>query len=267
MKRLLSRIAGSVLAFAYPARCLACGLLFYTPPKKRPTANDTSFVGLTAAFLCPGCSTGFSPANGPLCTRCGVIFAGGRGDDHVCGACLARPTHFRQARASGCYDGSLLTITHRLKYQGDSYLAKPLGRLLFQTYCDHFGQTHHDTIAPVPLHGTRMRKRGYNQAYLLIKNWNRYASTTDRQRPAFTLTPDLLKRCRATPPQTGQDRRHRLANIKNAFTVPRPESVVDQRILLVDDVFTTGATVNECARVLLKNGAARVDVLTLARAM
>lgn len=194
------------------------------------------------------------------------MFAG-TGDDHVCGACLARPTHFRRARAAGSYNGSLLTLTHRLKYRGDSYLAKPLGRLLFQTYCDHFGPAVHDTIAPVPLHRRRMRQRGYNQAYLLIKNWHRLARANSRLQPAFILAPVLLKRCRATPPQTGQNRRHRLANIKNAFTVPRPQSVAGKRVLLVDDVFTTGATVNECARVLLKSGAARVDVLTLARAM
>ncbi len=117
-----------------------------------------------------------------------------------------------------------------------------------------------DLILPVPLHPKRFRQRGFNQAYRLMSNWKHEYS-------ALAATTRLLVKLRATAPQTGLGKVQRRRNIRNAFGVRQPEAVRSRQVLLIDDVYTTGATADECARVLLKCGAARVDVLTLARAV
>jgi ComF family protein len=116
-----------------------------------------------------------------------------------------------------------------------------------------------DLLVPVPLHVTRLRERGFNQAFLLITKWAKHEG----------LCFDGMSLCRRrrTDPQTGLSRQERGRNIRKAFAVRKPETIQGKRILLVDDVYTTGATVNACARILLEVGAATVDVLTLARAV
>ena len=114
-----------------------------------------------------------------------------------------------------------------------------------------------DFIFPVPLHAKRLRQRGYNQAQLLARAFF--------YKEKNKIKNDILTRCRNTPPQTGLDGAERRKNLKNAFCVNNKDLVSGKTILLVDDVFTTGTTVNECARVLVKAGADNVDVLTLAR--
>jgi ComF family protein len=114
-----------------------------------------------------------------------------------------------------------------------------------------------DTILPVPLHRSRERERGFNQAYILAKVLSR--------RYGVPILKGVLGRIRPTPPQTGK-RRERMRNVRGAFQVHYPERIRGQSILLIDDVYTTGATVNECAKVLMKAGARAVWVYTLARA-
>jgi len=121
-------------------------------------------------------------------------------------------------------------------------------------------------IIPVPLHPRKLRRRGFNQSYLLVAKWPRYFSGENGGR-RIEIKADLLRRVRWTAPQTGLGRRERQNNIKGAFSLPNGVPVENCSILLVDDVYTTGATVTECARVLLTGGADRVDVLTLARAI
>ena len=115
-----------------------------------------------------------------------------------------------------------------------------------------------DLVAPVPLHRKRLRQRGFNQAYLLVRRWQLPEGTA--------VVRDLLTRTRDTAPQTGMDRRQRRGNIKNAFCMTRPGQGTGKRVLLVDDVLTTGATAEACAEALIRDGAQRVDVLTPARA-
>lgn len=111
-----------------------------------------------------------------------------------------------------------------------------------------------DMVAPVPLHPTRLKQRGFNQSLLLAQAY-----------PEATLARELLTRVRHTPPQTGLNPKERRDNVKGAFAVPRLEMAAGKKILVIDDVFTTGATVKECARVLLKAGAHQVNILTIAR--
>jgi ComF family protein len=140
-------------------------------------------------------------------------------------------------------------------------LAAPLGLLLWETYLRFWGQERPDALLPVPLHAGRLRQRGFNQVELLVRKWPKLPGGAD----APPVAGGVLRRARATPPQAGLGRREREANIHDAFVVYRPERISGRHLLLVDDVVTTGATAGECARLLLASGAARVDVLALAR--
>jgi ComF family protein len=113
----------------------------------------------------------------------------------------------------------------------------------------------------------RMRQRGFNQAYLLIRDWRRLAEKFGLEPGNMTLDKYTLIRKHRTRPQTGLGKTRRYRNVRNAFAVRAPQNIRHKNVLLLDDVYTTGATVNECARVLHQNGAARVDVLTLVHAM
>ncbi|MEE9137513.1 MAG: ComF family protein [candidate division NC10 bacterium] len=134
----------------------------------------------------------------------------------------------------------------------------PLGRLMADRATHLFGHPTLDAVVPVPLHRNRERERGFNQAEILARVVGKRL-----QRPVLRKT---LRRIRPTLPQTGK-RRERVRNVRGAFAVGNPEKIKDRTFLLVDDVLTTGATVNECAKVLMKAGAQRVLVYTLARAL
>jgi ComF family protein len=246
----------------FPARCLACRVFIPTGVRKTGPATDRPAAGvdLLHPFFCPSCLRGVMPLESPLCPRCGVMFKARAGPDHLCGRCQQQPPAFGMARAAFVYDRTLVDVIHCFKYKGKLQLAAPLGRLLRQAYEQFWAAEGVDAILPVPLHRTRLRGRGFNQAELLVRRWN--------NGPAGSLPPILagvLRRVRATPPQAGLGRRRRETNIRSAFAVNRPEAIAGGHLLLIDDVITTGATAAECAAQLLGSGAARVDVLALAR--
>ena len=183
--------------------------------------------------------------------------------DHTCGQCLARRPRFGRARACAVYDASertadpLKTVLQQYKYGRNVSLAVPLAGLLLD--CCPLPLEAYDLIIPVPLHLTRLRWRGFNQAQFLA---HRLAVAA-----RLPLDPFALQRVRPTRPQVQLDVDQRRQNVARAFHVVRPQRVCDRRVLLVDDVYTTGATVNECSRALLQAGANTVDVLVLARAI
>ncbi|VUZ84950.1 DNA utilization protein GntX [Candidatus Methylomirabilis lanthanidiphila] len=153
-------------------------------------------------------------------------------------------------------DGTMRQAILLLKYGGRRTLGRHLGRLMVETAGRLLDPREFDLLIPVPLHRRRERARGFNQATLLAREVGR----------GFGLDVDgrVLKRVRATEAQSG-GRREREDNVKGAFAVTRPDRVKDKKLLLIDDVFTTGATAGECARTLLTAGAAEVGVYTLAR--
>ena len=160
-----------------------------------------------------------------------------------------------------------MNLVLNLKYHGKIQLAKPLGKLLLVAFLQHWDADDVDIVIPVPLFKKRFKQRGFNQTFVLIKNWVDLAKELSADLTGLHIERQALMRIRPTATQTGLGRKERMNNIRNAFSVPESHKIVGKRVLLVDDVYTTGATVDECSRVLIKHGAACVDVLTLARAM
>jgi ComF family protein len=272
MCNLFARIGRAFRAALLPDKCIACNaFFFYRPATERKNVSSVDkaidYPSLMAPYLCPECAAEFKPVVSPLCTTCGIMFKALSDGDHRCGDCLSKPKFYRYARASGIYAGSLRGAIQGLKYKDFVRLAEPLGRLLLKTYVDNFAQDPADLIVPVPLHERRLRRRGFNQAHLLLAGWPRALGKLGPGLGPLHLEPDCLIRNQPTRSQTGLGRDERIRNIYNAFVVTDPRLITGKKVLLVDDVFTTGATVNECARVIVEGGAARVDVLTLARAM
>jgi ComF family protein len=187
--------------------------------------------------------------------------------DHECGQCQSETPQFSMARAFGRYEGALRRLIHNFKYGGCVQLAKPLGRLLFKTFVRQWGPDRIDQVVPVPLHSKRLRRRGYNQAQLLVREWPRCFKIAGLDSHAAAICDRSLIRQRDTAPQTGLSRWQRTQNIRQAFRLAGPAPIADRRILLVDDVMTTGATANACTGTLLQAGAREVLVLTLALAV
>jgi len=190
-----------------------------------------------------------------MCAGCGAPFDVDRGPAARCGACLATPPRFAAARAAMVYGGPARTILLGFKHGDRQHLAKVMAPQLVRAGGDWLGPD--SLLVPVPLHRWRLWKRGFNQAALLAQAAGRRSGTR--------VAVDALVRVRATTTSRGMGRRKRAANVLGAFRVARPDRVEGQDIILVDDVLTTGATAEACARMLLRAGAKRVRVLTWAR--
>ncbi|MBW2109643.1 MAG: ComF family protein [Deltaproteobacteria bacterium] len=243
-------------AAVFPRKCLICGKLEGMAVEAR-SSEVGAWPEQMAVWFCGTCCRSIAPVVPSFCVRCGRPYASRQGPGHTCLECLTRQWYFEKARAFGLYQGSLLEAIHRFKYGGKLSLARPLSSLMRRTFETFWEKESVDMVVPVPLHRRRLRKRGFNQAYLLG------SGVTGKN--GIVLDGRALYRRRKTEPQTGLSREQRQKNIRRAFAVRWPERVQDRKILLVDDVFTTGATADACAQVLMEAGAARVDVLTLAR--
>jgi ComF family protein len=234
------RFGRAVLDGVLPPRCLACG----------------GVVGEPDA-LCGPCwaaMTFFAP---PWCAMCGVPFEHPMGDDAVCAACARQRPSWDRGRAALRYDKHSRRLVLALKHGDRTHLARALGGWMRRAGAEILDGA--DLIAPVPLHWTRLFARRFNQAGLLA-----HAIHAAGGPP---VAPDWLIRRRRTPTQGRLGPAARARNVRGAFAVRHGRSVKGKRIVIVDDVLTTGATVEECARVLRRAGAEWVGVLTLARSV
>ncbi len=208
--------------------------------------------------ICSACWGAIPRIEGPRCSLCGVPFdseaATSHSPTHRCGTCRENPPSFTQAVAAGVFSGVLADAIRRCKYYQQVHLVSVLGELLDPVVRS---LPPVDAVVAVPLHVRRLRQREFNQS-LRIAAW--VAQRLDRP-----LWPDVLRRVRWTPPQTTLDRAQRRTNVRRAFDVRKPGVVSGRRLVLVDDVYTTGATVNECSRALRAAGASDVYVVTVAR--
>lgn len=207
--------------------------------------------------VCPACLATSRPVEPPLCSICGVPFPQQSGIDHPCGPCLADPPPFAAARAAFLYEGAIRDLIHRFKYDGVVQLRRPLALLMADRLAPLTAEKVPDLLVPVPLHVRRLRQRGFNQAVLLGELLSR-----EWQVPLDRRT---VRRTRWTEPQVNLTAKERLANVRGAFTVTDRTRVAGLRVMLVDDVLTTGSTLAECSRVLLRAGAAEVCAVTVAR--
>ncbi len=183
--------------------------------------------------------------------------------DAICIHCEETPPRYQHAAAYGEFEDALRGLIHLLKYQGVRPAARPLGKFLAQVIEPALSQiSGRVLLVPVPLHRARQRTRGFNQAELIAR-----LALRDLGDSAIDFSPKALVRKRATESQTGYTREQRRENLRGAFAVRHPAEVAGRTVLLVDDVLTTGATADECARVLLRSGAKQVLVTTVARAV
>ena len=203
-------------------------------------------------YLCPSCRIKIGLIKKPVCSRCGRPSA-----LSICASCKINHHYFRTARAAGIHEGVLRECIHLLKYRKKAFLAEPLGKMLVETVKNaaNLGET--DLLVPVPLGGRRYREREYNQARLLAG----VVSRTFK----IPISSRNLTRTRDALPQTRLSRRQREKNVRGLFKIGNGKEYRGKVVLIIDDVFTTGSTVNECARVLSEAGTREVNVLTVAR--
>ena len=264
----------SLCHLLFPPVCYNCRTLFRPSGRLSATTFGSHINGegkaddMLSVFLCPQCRRQIGGVESPMCTCCGTPFSGGHGPDHLCGECEIQNHHFASARSAGLFHSVLRELVHQLKFFSATELALPMGRLLWERTLEFFQLPQIDLVISVPLHKQRLRKRGFNQTALMVNPWIEFSTDGDQGTAgAQWIRHDCLIRSRPTSSQTGLNKSQRLENMANAFQVPDPQLVKEKRLLLVDDVMTTGATVDACAFALLKAGAARVDVMTLARAI
>ncbi len=207
--------------------------------------------------ICEPCLATARPVESPICRICGIPFLTEDGSDHPCGVCLKKPPPFAMARAAALHEGAIRDLIHRLKYDGKVQVRRPLALLVAERLAGFAAHASSDLLLPVPLHVKRIRERGFNQAILLgellAREWR------------IPFERSLLRRIRWTEPQVNLAAAERAANVRGAFAVGDPANVKGRRVMLVDDVLTTGSTVSECSRVLRMAGALEVFVVTVAR--
>lgn len=223
----------------FPPCCLACG---------------TALPAGLPPLCCADCLARLPAIHAPICSCCGTPFQAGT--SHLCGACLAKGPDFALARSPFCYEGVLRDALLGLKFHHNFSWLPSLGALCRNSalMADLAGP---DLIVPVPLHVRRLRERGFNQSLLLARHC--FPMWQDKIRS------DLLVRTRYTTPQTALDGGARRRNLQHAFAAD--SEVAGKKILLVDDVFTTGTTVAACSQALLLAGAGLVEVFTPARSV
>jgi ComF family protein len=253
VSRKLRRAAESLFSVLFPSDCRICG---------EPLLN------ISRLPVCPDCLGAIGPVCGKVCSICGervlTSYAVPDEDGRMrCPVCRRIERPFERAIAYGSYDGGLRELVHLLKYNGVRPAAGVLGRMLAETFVslEPSFEQHEVLLIPVPLYKGKRRSRGFNQAEMIVRAaWKVYPGR-------LRLTTDLLLRTRDTHSQIGLTSHQRRENMRGAFAVPRAAEVTGREVLLVDDVYTTGTTVSECAKVLRRAGAARVWVATVARTL
>ena len=240
----LKNWVNTALGFIYPNVCQICGAQRAMPAE---------------GFVCSRCWEQVRFIKPPFCGRCGLPFHGDLTTAFECANCRGMELHFCSARSAVSATGMVLDVIHRYKYKRALWFEPFLADLLMREALPELRGQKWDWIVPVPLHPAKKRQREFNQAERLAT----YLSAAAK----IPLDTGLLKRVAATATQTKLTRQQRAENMRNAFALHKGRKLNGERILLFDDVFTTGATTDACAKVLLSAGAQEVCVWTVARGL
>jgi len=233
------------LALFYPEVCQICRA-------QRATHSESYLCG-----ACQNGKNGIKRVEPPFCDCCGLPFQGAITVDFECANCREQELQFRSARAAVEFTGVVKEIVHRYKYNQAAWFEPLLGDLLVSAASAGISPSEWDAIVPIPLHWTRLRGRTFNQSERIARHLSLATG--------IPINNHLLKRIRPTHTQTRLTRAERTENVKRAFAYRGPADLEGARIILVDDVLTTGATASACAKLLKQNGASIVDVWTVAR--
>ena len=255
LRSLTRQVAEGLFSVVFPSDCRVCG---------------TPLTKISRLPVCQDCLDEMLPIEEGLCGLCGErIFSAyatsGFEDAPRCALCQRIEPRFARAVAYGSYEGGLRELIHLLKYGGVRPAAKVLGRMMADAVIaleDEF-ETDAVVVIPVPLHRGKLHQRGFNQAELIARSAVKVSAMGKRLR----LCVHGLERKRETAPQIGLTKHQRRLNLRGAFAVPDAELVRGCEVLLVDDVYTTGATAAECTRILLRAGAGKVWIATVARTL
>jgi ComF family protein len=226
----------------FPPRCLAC---------------DGIINQHSDQVFCSVCLEKISFITGSFCPICGLPFLDSPAGSHICGNCLEKKPYYTKARAVAAFKTVIMDAIHKFKYGRSISTGHALGSFMAGFSFPDFDFSEYSLLLPVPLHIKRLQERGFNQSLLLAKEIGK--------KYQLPVNFSLLKRCKFTLTQAGLNKAEREKNIKGAFSVTDKKKVAGKHIILIDDVYTTGATVNECAKVLLKADAQQVAVLALSR--
>ncbi len=230
----------------YPARCLICKDFIKRAERKR-----------CPVLICKGCRESFVKISSPRCNICGVPFVSDTAGDHICGDCISNPPNYERLIVPYLYEEKLIAAIYEFKYGGRYQVGKALAELLAYFLIDSFKFPSDMLIIPIPLHYKKLRIRGFNQSIIISEVISEILD--------MEMDYSILIKIRDTKPQTALKGKERLVNVKDAFIIKDRNRVKDRNILLIDDVVTTTATMNECAKVLKGAGAKRIFGAAIAR--
>lgn len=238
----ITELLNDVCDIIFPPQCLGC----------EEVINQSR-----RHFFCPDCFEKINFINNNFCPICGLPFLVSPAGNHICGSCLENKPGYSQARAVAGFETVIMDAIHKFKYGRNISTGYALASLMADFSFPDFDISDCSLLIPVPLHIKRLRERGFNQSLILANQISK----------KFKIPVDfsVLKRCKFTLTQTGLNKAEREKNIKGAFIVADSKKISGKKIILIDDVFTTGATINECSKILLKAGAQKINVLTLSR--
>ena len=237
----LSFLKNSLFSAVMPEVCLFCGS-----------------VGLNGdSSICPECQSSIRWVSQPFCKVCGQpLRTGSSVNPNLCGTCLSSPPIYDTARYGLYYENSVRAAITRFKFDSSLSNSKPLADFLVQTFYRYYADVKFDVILPAPLHTKRLLSRGFNQTVILSRRLSKITG--------IPLDRTSIVKVRNTEPQARLSRSKRLSNLSNAFEIKHVKQIIGKRVLIVDDVSTTGATITEAAKVVKKAGAGYIGILVLA---
>jgi len=236
----MKKIINYIVSLVFPARCVSCGVM---------TSAESA--------VCVECWKGLHFISGPSCAKCDYPFEFDIDEGMLCGSCLKEDWYFDRVLSVLRYSDTSKTIVSKLKYSDKTHIAKQCGLLMRKKIAHKLAD--YDYIIPVPMHRSRLRKRFYNQSSLIASHLSSFSG--------IEVLHNGLVKMKSHAPQTGLTRAGRKINVRGSFSINDSyrDRIKGSSVLLVDDVYTTGATVNECSRVLKRAKAESVTVVTLAR--